>query len=165
MAPENSCAGLTRKASGSIIASTANQRALSCSATRSKIGRRGSLNGTLIVAGRQGHAAYPEWADNPIPKLFRPLDALTAAALDKGTPRFDATNLGIVSVDVGNPSFNVIPAEARARFKIRVNDLWNAGDTWRRAAAQAIERGVSAVVAWASEPLAPQSAVVRARPV
>jgi succinyl-diaminopimelate desuccinylase len=89
-----------------------------------KIGRRGCLNGTLIVAGRQGHAAYPEWADNPIPKLFRLLDALTAAALDKGTPRFDATNLEIVSVDVGNPSFNVIPAEARARFKIRFNDLW-----------------------------------------
>ena len=89
-----------------------------------KIGRRGSLNGTLIVAGRQGHAAYPERADNPIPKLLRLLDALTAAALDKGTPRFDASNLEIVSVDVGNPAFNVIPAEARARVNARFNDLW-----------------------------------------
>ena len=89
-----------------------------------KIGRRGCLNGTLIVAGRQGHAAYPERADNPIPKLMALLDALTAAPLDKGTPRFDASNLEIVSVDVGNPAFNVIPAEARARFNIRFNDLW-----------------------------------------
>ncbi len=89
-----------------------------------KIGRRGCLNGTLIVAGRQGHAAYPERADNPIPKLIRLLGALTAAPLDKGTPRFDASNLEIVSVDVGNPAFNVIPAEARARFNIRFNDLW-----------------------------------------
>ena len=89
-----------------------------------KIGRRGCLNGTLIVAGRQGHAAYPERADNPIPKLLRLLDALTAAPLDKGTPRFDASNLEIVSVDVGNPAFNVIPAEARARFNVRFNDLW-----------------------------------------
>src|SRR3984893_1882306 len=89
-----------------------------------KIGRRGCLNGTLIVAGRQGHAAYPERADNPIPKLMRLLGALTAAPLDKGTPRFDATNLEIVSVDVGNPAFNVIPGEARARFNIRFNDLW-----------------------------------------
>jgi succinyl-diaminopimelate desuccinylase len=48
-----------------------------------KIGRRGCLNGTLIVAGRQGHAAYPERADNPIPKLMRLLGALTAAPLDK----------------------------------------------------------------------------------
>jgi succinyl-diaminopimelate desuccinylase len=89
-----------------------------------KIGRRGCLNGTLIVAGRQGHAAYPERADNPIPKLMRLLDALTAAPLDKGTPRFEPSNLEIVSVDVGNPAFNVIPAEARARFNVRFSDLW-----------------------------------------
>jgi succinyl-diaminopimelate desuccinylase len=89
-----------------------------------KIGRRGCLNGTLIVAGRQGHAAYPERADNPIPNLMRLLDTLTAAPLDKGTPRFDASNLEIVSVDVGNPAFNVIPAQARARLNVRFNDLW-----------------------------------------
>jgi succinyl-diaminopimelate desuccinylase len=89
-----------------------------------KIGRRGSLNGTLIVAGRQGHAAYPVRADNPIPKLLRLLDALTAAPLDKGTPRFDASNLEIVSVDVGNRAFNVIPAQARARVNARFNDIW-----------------------------------------
>ena len=37
-----------------------------------KIGRRGSLNGTLRVAGRQGHVAYPALADNPLPRLRRP---------------------------------------------------------------------------------------------
>jgi succinyl-diaminopimelate desuccinylase len=89
-----------------------------------KIGRRGSLNGTLIVAGRQGHAAYPERADNPIPKLIRLLGVLTAAPLDEGTPHFDASNLEIVSVDVGNAAFNVIPAQARARVNVRFNDLW-----------------------------------------
>src|SRR6202011_5929908 len=89
-----------------------------------KIGRRVSLNGTLIVAGRQGHAAYPERADNPIPKLIRLLGALTAAPLDEGAPHFDASNLEIVSVDVGNRAFNVIPAEARARVNVRFNELW-----------------------------------------
>ncbi|PNE11626.1 MAG: succinyl-diaminopimelate desuccinylase [Beijerinckiaceae bacterium] len=89
-----------------------------------KIGRRGSLNGALIVEGRQGHAAYPERADNPIPKLMRLLGALTAAPLDSGTPQFEPSNLEIVSVDVGNPAFNVIPAEARARLNVRFNDLW-----------------------------------------
>lgn len=89
-----------------------------------KIGRRGSLNGTLIVEGRQGHAAYPERADNPIPKLVALLSALTAVPLDQGTPHFGASNLEIVSVDVGNPAFNVIPAQARARFNVRFNDLW-----------------------------------------
>jgi succinyl-diaminopimelate desuccinylase len=89
-----------------------------------KIGRRGSLNGTLLVAGRQGHAAYPERADNPIPKLIRLLDALAGAPLDEGTPDFDPSNLEIVSVDVGNATFNVIPAQARARVNVRFNDLW-----------------------------------------
>jgi succinyl-diaminopimelate desuccinylase len=90
-----------------------------------KIGRRGSLNATLVVAGRQGHSAYPERADNPIPKLLRLTNALIATPLDFGTAHFDASNLQIVSVDVGNPAFNVIPAEARARFNIRFNDSWS----------------------------------------
>ena len=90
-----------------------------------KIGRRGSLNATLVVEGRQGHSAYPARADNPIPKLLVLLGALIAAPLDSGTAHFDASNLEIVSVDVGNPAFNVIPAEARARFNIRFNDSWS----------------------------------------
>jgi succinyl-diaminopimelate desuccinylase len=89
-----------------------------------KIGRRGSLNATIIAKGRQGHAAYPARADNPIPRLLRLLDALIAAPLDEGTAHFDPSNLEIVSVDTGNPAFNVIPAEVRARINIRFNDLW-----------------------------------------
>jgi succinyl-diaminopimelate desuccinylase len=89
-----------------------------------KIGRRGSLNGTLAIHGRQGHAAYPERAENPIPPLLRLAGALVAAPLDEGTAHFSASNLEIVSVDVGNLAFNIIPAEARARFNIRFNDLW-----------------------------------------
>lgn len=89
-----------------------------------KIGRRGSLNATIIAKGRQGHAAYPARADNPIPKLLRLLDALLAAPLDAGTAHFDPSNLEIVSVDTGNPAFNVIPAEVRAQLNLRFNDLW-----------------------------------------
>jgi len=36
-----------------------------------KIGRRGSVNMWISVAGSQGHVAYPHLADNPIPKLVR----------------------------------------------------------------------------------------------
>jgi succinyl-diaminopimelate desuccinylase len=92
-----------------------------------KIGRRGSLNGALKVHGKQGHVAYPHRADNPIPHLLRLLDALIATPLDEGTVHFDASNLEIVTVDVGNPARNVIPAEAQARFNIRFNDRWTAG--------------------------------------
>ena len=89
-----------------------------------KIGRRGSLTGTVTVHGRQGHVAYPHLADNPIPRLIRIMGALSGQPLDAGTVHFDPSNLEFVTVDVGNPASNVIPAEARARFNIRFNDLW-----------------------------------------
>jgi succinyl-diaminopimelate desuccinylase len=90
-----------------------------------KIGRRGSLSATIRVAGRQGHAAYAELADNPIPKLVRILDRLADLTLDAGSADFAPSRLEIVSVDVGNPAFNVIPAAATARLNVRFNDRWS----------------------------------------
>jgi len=87
-----------------------------------KAGRRGSLNGTLIVSGRQGHVAYPDRADNPIRGLVTLIAALQAP-LDDGSAHFDPSHLEFTSVDVGNPTVNLIPGEARARFNIRYNDL------------------------------------------
>ena len=86
-----------------------------------KAGRRGSLNGTLIVAGRQGHVAYPERADNPIRGLMTLIAALQAP-LDEGSEHFAPSHLEFTSVDVGNPTVNLIPGEARARFNVRYND-------------------------------------------
>jgi succinyl-diaminopimelate desuccinylase len=86
-----------------------------------KAGRRGSLNGTLIVTGRQGHVAYPDRADNPIRGLVTLIAALQAP-LDDGSAQFAPSNLEFTSIDVGNPTVNLIPAEARARFNIRYND-------------------------------------------
>jgi len=88
-----------------------------------KIGRRGSLNGTLRVVGTQGHVAYPHQADNPLPRLVEMLHALSSAPLDDGTAHFQPSNLEITSIDVGNQATNVIPAEATAKFNIRFNDL------------------------------------------
>lgn len=87
-----------------------------------KIGRRGSLSALLTVKGEQGHVAYPQDADNPIPRLLAVLDRLTAKPLDSGTEHFEPSRLVITSIDVGNPVANVIPAEAHARFNIRFND-------------------------------------------
>ena len=87
-----------------------------------KIGRRGSLNGTLVVTGKQGHVAYPERADNPVRGLVTLMSALMAAPLDHGSAQFDASNLEFTSIDIGNAVVNLIPGEARARFNIRFND-------------------------------------------
>jgi len=90
-----------------------------------KIGRRGSLNGTLVVHGKQGHVAYPHRADNPVRGLVALIAGLNAQPLDNGSKLFDPSNLEFTSVDVGNRTVNLIPAEARARFNIRFNDLHN----------------------------------------
>jgi succinyl-diaminopimelate desuccinylase len=87
-----------------------------------KVGRRGSLNGHLIVAGTQGHVAYPQRADNPIRGLVTLIAALQHEPLDLGSTQFAPSHLEFTTVDVGNKTVNLIPGEARARFNIRFND-------------------------------------------
>ncbi|SIR22280.1 succinyl-diaminopimelate desuccinylase [Bosea sp. TND4EK4] len=89
-----------------------------------KIGRRGSLTGQVTVHGKQGHVGYPHLAENPIRGIVRLLAALDATPLDAGTAHFDASNLEMTTLDVGNPASNIIPAQAKAVFNIRFNDLW-----------------------------------------
>jgi succinyl-diaminopimelate desuccinylase len=87
-----------------------------------KVGRRGSLSGTLTVDGIQGHVAYPHRASNPVPDIAALIVALSDEPLDHGSAHFQASNLEFTSVDVGNTASNVIPAQARAKFNIRFND-------------------------------------------
>ena len=102
-----------------ILGEPSNQEALGDTI---KIGRRGSLNGHLIVTGRQGHVAYPQRADNPIRGLVTLIAALQAEPLDEGSTQFAPSHLEFTTVDVGNKTVNLIPGEARARFNIRFND-------------------------------------------
>ena len=87
-----------------------------------KIGRRGSTNITLTLKGNEGHVAYPQLADNPIPKLILILNELIKEPLDEGNEYFDASNLEITSIDAGNSASNVIPPEITAKLNIRYND-------------------------------------------
>ncbi len=90
-----------------------------------KIGRRGSISGIVSVKGKQGHSAYPERAANPVPVLAEIATLLANAKLDDGTKHFQASNLEVVSIDVGNKATNVIPASGQLSFNIRFNDLWD----------------------------------------
>ena len=93
-----------------------------------KIGRRGSINVWLMVEGAEGHVAYPQRADNPIPRLVALLAELDALVLDQGTEWFQPSNLEITELQVGNPAHNVIPSKAVARISIRFNDLHSGAD-------------------------------------
>lgn len=87
-----------------------------------KIGRRGSLNGRLKVAGQQGHVAYPHLAANPVKGIIAALTRIYDEPLDYGSAHFSPSNLEVTSIDVDNPATNVIPASAEAKFNIRFND-------------------------------------------
>jgi succinyl-diaminopimelate desuccinylase len=87
-----------------------------------KIGRRGSLNAWITVNGAQGHVGYPHMADNPITRLVAIVAELKARVLDEGNAWFQASNLEITDLSVGNPATNLIPAQARARLNIRFNN-------------------------------------------
>ncbi len=89
-----------------------------------KIGRRGSLNGHIVVHGKQGHAAYPSKAENPVPKLARIIDRLSATVLDAGTGNFEPSHLVVTVISVPNTATNVIPSRAEAHFNVRYNDAW-----------------------------------------
>lgn len=108
-----------------------------------KIGRRGSVSFTLTVKGKQGHAAYPQLADNPVTKMVEILHKLKSTTLDSGNEFFQPSNLEVTTVDVGNPAVNVIPAQATAKFNIRFNDLHASAEleTWvRRVCAEVTEQ-------------------------
>src|SRR5258708_27047562 len=83
------------------------------------------MTGRLTVTGVQGHVAYPHLADNAAHRLVALLGALTAEPLDAGTEHFQASGLQVTTIDIGNPTTNVIPGMARAAFNIRFNDLWS----------------------------------------
>ncbi|MDB5679245.1 succinyl-diaminopimelate desuccinylase [Sphingomonas bacterium] len=93
-----------------------------------KIGRRGSVNIWIDVPGKQGHVAYPQLADNPIPRLVAALAAIDAIVLDSGNHWFQPSNIEVTDITVGNPATNVIPAKASARLSIRFNDEQNGED-------------------------------------
>ncbi|MEO5352960.1 MAG: succinyl-diaminopimelate desuccinylase [Magnetococcus sp. XQGC-1] len=84
-----------------------------------KIGRRGSLNGVLILHGRQGHVAYPHLADNPIHRIAPIIDRLARHHFDNGNAHFPATSLQFTNIVAGDGSNNVIPGALRVTFNFR----------------------------------------------
>jgi succinyl-diaminopimelate desuccinylase len=119
-----------------------------------KIGRRGSLTGVLTVIGVQGHVGYPERAKNPVPGLVAALQRLIARKLDNGNAQFQASNLEVTTIDIGNPATNVIPAHAKAVFNIRFNTEHTA---------ESLEDWINTEVAMATGPLGVKADVVFTR--
>ncbi|WP_201800086.1 succinyl-diaminopimelate desuccinylase [Beggiatoa leptomitoformis] len=84
-----------------------------------KNGRRGSLNGKLIIKGIQGHVAYPHLADNPIHRFSQALHTLCTTQWDNGNAFFPPTTFQISNLHAGTGAENVIPATLEVMFNFR----------------------------------------------
>ncbi len=91
-----------------------------------RVGRRGSLSGTLTVKGVQGHVAYPQKARNPIHQAAAALAELTSRHWDDGYESFPPTSLQVSNINAGTGANNVIPGEMQVLFNLRYNPHWDA---------------------------------------
>ena len=116
-----------------------------------KIGRRGSVNMWITVAGTEGHVAYPHRADNPLRRLADLLPALRDLPLDEGSRWFQPSNLEITDVRTGNDAANVIPPSATIRLNIRFNDHQRGPELEARVRTLAAEHGATVEVLHSGE--------------
>ncbi|WP_300367110.1 succinyl-diaminopimelate desuccinylase [Hydrogenimonas sp.] len=86
-----------------------------------KIGRRGSINGIIEKIGRQGHAAYPEKAVNPIHKVAQVLPHIAGVDLDEGDAFFAPSKFVITDIRAGMEVTNVTPGKLKMMFNVRNN--------------------------------------------
>ena len=82
-------------------------------------GRRGSLDGQLVIHGEQGHVAYAHLARNPVLEFAPALVELGLTRWDDGDQHFPATGFQISNVAAGTGANNVIPGEMKIDFNFR----------------------------------------------
>jgi succinyl-diaminopimelate desuccinylase len=113
-----------------------------------RVGRRGSLSGTLVVHGVQGHVAYPEKALNPIHAFAPALTALAAEKWDAGNADFPPTSFQVSNIHSGTGANNVIPSSLKALINFRYSTANTADDLRKRAESILTEHGVDYSLEW-----------------
>ncbi|MET0934529.1 MAG: succinyl-diaminopimelate desuccinylase [Luteibacter sp.] len=113
-----------------------------------RVGRRGSLSGTLTVHGIQGHVAYPEKAKNPIHAFAPALAALAAERWDEGNADFPPTSFQVSNINAGTGANNVIPGELVALINFRYSTASTADELRERAEAILRAHGVAFAIDW-----------------
>ena len=113
-----------------------------------RVGRRGSLSGTLTVKGVQGHVAYPQKARNPIHQAAAALVELTSRHWDEGYESFPPTSLQVSNLNAGTGAGNVIPGEMQVLFNLRYNPHWDAPRLEAEVTALLDRHGLEYVLRW-----------------
>lgn len=129
-----------------------------------RVGRRGSLSGTLVVRGVQGHVAYPEKASNPIHAFAPALAELAAERWDEGNQDFPPTSFQVSNLNAGTGANNVIPGTLTALINFRYSTASRADDLRARTEAILDKHGLQWHIDWSlsGEPfLTPPGGAVR----
>ena len=113
-----------------------------------RVGRRGSLSGTLSVRGVQGHVAYPEKALNPIHAFAPALTELAAECWDEGNSDFPPTSFQVSNLNAGTGANNVIPGELKALINFRYSTASRADDLRARTEAILHRHGLDFALEW-----------------
>lgn len=118
-----------------------------------RVGRRGTLSGTLTIRGIQGHVAYPEKARNPIHQAMPALAELCARQWDAGFPRqgeslFPPSSFQISNIHSGTGANNVIPGACEVVFNFRFNPGWRAAELEAEVQAVLERHGLEFDIRW-----------------
>jgi succinyl-diaminopimelate desuccinylase len=113
-----------------------------------RVGRRGSLSGTLVVHGVQGHVAYPEKARNPIHAFAPALAELAAERWDRGNADFPPTSFQVSNLNAGTGATNVIPGELTALINFRYCTASTADGLRARTEAILARHGLEYALEW-----------------
>jgi len=84
-----------------------------------KVGRRGSINATLSITGKQGHIAYPQLANNAIHLAAPIVNELINLEWDEGNENFPPTSFQISNLNAGTGASNVVPGHVDIMFNLR----------------------------------------------
>jgi succinyl-diaminopimelate desuccinylase len=113
-----------------------------------RVGRRGSLSGTLTVRGVQGHVAYPEKALNPIHAFAPALAELAAERWDAGNADFPPTSFQVSNLNAGTGANNVIPGSLKALINFRYSTASTADSLRTRTEAILAKHGLDYTLEW-----------------
>lgn len=113
-----------------------------------RVGRRGSLSGTLKVLGVQGHVAYPDKADNPIHALAPALHELVHEVWDEGNDFFPPTSFQISNINAGTGAENVIPGQLDVLFNFRFSTALTEAEIRQRVETILTRHGLRFELSW-----------------
>lgn len=113
-----------------------------------RIGRRGSLHGSLIIHGKQGHVAHPHLAENPIHTSAMALHELAETVWDEGNADFPATTFQITNIHSGTGAKNVIPGMIELHFNFRFSTAITTDELEARVKAILDKHHLRYVLAW-----------------